>query len=198
MTWPGLPVAPTMDEMLMIRPQRDFIIGRTTPRHRRMVAVRLTSITEAQSSSDMRMKSWSRVMPALLTRMSMPPIAAMAAFGRASTARGSARLHGSTNARSPRSAARAFSGSSRVPDRPTVAPAPCRVRAMAAPMPPEAPVIEGAFVAEVEHGASFHRGFPQGPGKGRARPLGPAALTPGRYLPGKMIGRGVAGRVALV
>src|SRR5690606_37927310 len=44
--------------------------------------------------------------------------------------------------RSPSSPASASSFSTRVPCRPTVAPCACRMRAIASPMPPDAPVIK--------------------------------------------------------
>jgi DNA-binding transcriptional LysR family regulator len=58
----------------------------------------------------------------------------------ASTSVRSARLHGSTCVRSPSSPASASSISRRVPDSATVAPWPCKARAIAPPMPPVAPV----------------------------------------------------------
>ena len=46
----------------------------------RYAEVRLVCRTASQSARFMRMTSWSRVMPALLTRMSILPNCAMAAF----------------------------------------------------------------------------------------------------------------------
>ena len=129
----------------MIRPQRAFIMLRTTPLHRRIVLVRLTSSTDDHSSSDIRMNRLSFVIPALFTRISTDPIASAACLGRAVTAAASDRLQGSTNARDPSAAASACSGSTRVPDKATVAPAPCNTVAIAAPMPPDAPVTSAFF-----------------------------------------------------
>ncbi len=110
--------------MLTIRPARAFIMPRSTPRDSRMTLVRFTSITRLQSSSDIRIISWSLVIPALFTRISSPPIASTARFGSASTASASDRSQGSTWHRSPSSPARSSSGPTRVPDSATVAPCP--------------------------------------------------------------------------
>ena len=64
-------------------------------RDRRNAAVRSTASTLSHSSSFIRTNRLSRVTPALLTRMSSPPIAASAAGTSASTAAESARSHGS-------------------------------------------------------------------------------------------------------
>ena len=83
-----------------MRPQRFFIMPRSTARDRRKAAVRLTAITWSHSSSFMRMKRLSRVMPALLTRMSIgAPAAASAALGSASTDAVSERLQVAMKAR---------------------------------------------------------------------------------------------------
>ncbi len=110
----------------MIRPQRFFIMPRSTARLSRKTAVRFTLITCAHSSSDIRMNRLSRVTPALFTRMSSPPIASVAAFGSASTEAASERSQGVTCTREPSSPASASSGPVRVPDSATVAP--CRVQ----------------------------------------------------------------------
>ena len=67
---------------------------RSTPRDSRITLVRFTAITASQSASDIRMKSWSRVIPALLTRMSTCPSASAACFGSASTAAASRQVAG--------------------------------------------------------------------------------------------------------
>ena len=59
--------------MLMIRPRRLFIIGRAAARVNRNVPRRLMLITASHCSSFMRTMTLSRVMPALLTRMSSVP-----------------------------------------------------------------------------------------------------------------------------
>ncbi len=133
-------MVPTTEPMLTMRPLRRRIMPRTAARDRRNAAVRLTAMTWSHSSSFIRTKMLSRVMPALLTRMSRPPSAASAAGTSASTAAVSDRLVGSTWARSPSSVASAASASARVPDRATAAPCACSARAMAPPSPPVAPV----------------------------------------------------------
>ena len=136
---------PTTLVIVTIRPQRAFIIPRSTPRASRKDEVRFTSMTCAHSSSDIRMNRLSRVMPALLTRMSTDPIASAACFDSASTVAGSPRFAVTTCARSPRLSASSRSGASRVPDRATLAPAACNAEATAPPIPPEAPVISAVF-----------------------------------------------------
>ena len=71
MAWPALPITPEIDVMLTIRPARWRSIGRSTALVTRKADLRLVSSTASQSSSDMRMISVSRVIPALLTRTSM-------------------------------------------------------------------------------------------------------------------------------
>ena len=69
----------------MIRPPCCFNIGRIAACDSRKVAVRLVASTASQSSRFMRRSSWSRVMPALLTRMSRRPnLSTMAAGSRSS------------------------------------------------------------------------------------------------------------------
>ena len=76
---------PTTEVIEMMRPQRFFIIGRSTARARRKVAVRFTRRTSSHSSSFIRIKRLSRVMPALEMRMSSPPMRPSAVFGSSST-----------------------------------------------------------------------------------------------------------------
>jgi hypothetical protein len=64
--------------MLMIRPHRLRIIGRSTALVQRKAPRRLVCSTSSQSSSLIRMMSPSRVTPALLTRMSIRPHASPA------------------------------------------------------------------------------------------------------------------------
>ena len=66
--------------MLMIRPARAFIIGRATARVIQKGPARFVAMTASHSSSSIRISRLSRVMPALLTRMSIVPKAASAAF----------------------------------------------------------------------------------------------------------------------
>ena len=83
---------PTTDAMLIMEPPSCapsgdlfFIIGRDTARVKRNVPFRLTFKTASQSSSLMRMRSPSLVMPALLTMTSILPKSAITAFTQAST-----------------------------------------------------------------------------------------------------------------
>ncbi len=85
----------------MTRPWRRRTMPRSAARVRRKAAVRLISMTACQSSSRRRSARASRVMPALLTRMSIWPIAASASRTRRSDASGSARSAVSACARSP-------------------------------------------------------------------------------------------------
>ena len=65
----------TTEVMLMIRPERAFIIPRNTALQSRNTDPRLVSITASHSVCFMRMARLSRAMPALLTRMDMLPYA---------------------------------------------------------------------------------------------------------------------------
>src|SRR5581483_2640644 len=131
--------------MLITRPWRRLIMPRITARVRRNVPDRLTCSTFSHSSSFMRIEMLSRVMPALFTRMSILPIAASASLARRSMSAASSILAATTWARSPSSDFSLSSASARVPESVTVAPCPCSARAMAPPMPPEAPVTSAAF-----------------------------------------------------
>ena len=94
----------------------------------------------------MRSASMSRVMPALLTRMcerTRRPVPPPRSARRSRPRR--AGRPGRRCARSPSSAASASSASRRVPDSATAAPWACSARAIAAPMPPEAPVTSAAL-----------------------------------------------------
>ena len=59
--------------MLMIRPARCLTIGLSTAWAQANAAVRLVASTWSQSSRFIRSSSWSRAIPALLTRMSTRP-----------------------------------------------------------------------------------------------------------------------------
>ncbi len=70
-----------MDAMLMMRPLRAFIIPRSTAFDRRNTEARFVCSTASQSSCFMRSSSMSRVMPALLQRISIvPSFASMSAM----------------------------------------------------------------------------------------------------------------------
>ena len=66
--------------MLMIRPARALSIGRVTALVIQKAPKRFVSRTSSQASSVIRMMRSSRVMPALLTRMSIWPNASSAAL----------------------------------------------------------------------------------------------------------------------
>src|SRR5262245_60310435 len=131
--------------MLMMRPARRLIMARTAARARRKPALRFMSSTACQSSSFIRMASMSRVMPALLTRMSILPVAVSAAAHSLSASATSPRLLTMTCVRSPRDFASSSSAAARVPVNTTTAPCACSARAMAPPMPPDAPVTSAAL-----------------------------------------------------
>jgi hypothetical protein len=87
--------------MAMIRPPRCFSIGFKDAWHRVKVAVRFVASTASQSSRFIRSSSWSRVMPALLTTMSIRPCLATMPATAASTAAASVTSSGSNSARPP-------------------------------------------------------------------------------------------------
>ena len=99
MAWPALPICPDTLDMLMIRPARALIIGRITARVMLKAPVRLTVRTSAQALSVIRMTRSSRVMPALLTRMSTRPSSLSVSSTIAAQAAGEARflLHSPSN-----------------------------------------------------------------------------------------------------
>ena len=69
----------------MMRPRRSRIMPLLARRAQRNEPVRLTSMTSSNSSSDIRMRSWSRVTPALATSTSTGPCAASISANAAST-----------------------------------------------------------------------------------------------------------------
>ncbi|MNC95754.1 hypothetical protein D3C83_129470 [compost metagenome] len=73
MVWPNWPLIAFTDEMLMTRPQPRSLMPSITWRVTLNTLFRLVLITSIQSRSVMRLNRESRVMPALLTRMSTPP-----------------------------------------------------------------------------------------------------------------------------
>ena len=86
--WPALPVRPTTEVMLTMWPARCRSIGRKAAWMHRKTPVRLVARTLSQSSGFMRSTSVSRVMPALLTRMSSLPKRCWTDRKRVSTASG--------------------------------------------------------------------------------------------------------------
>jgi Flp pilus assembly protein TadG len=89
LTWPAEPSSPTTEEMKMIRPRRRRSMPLAARLASRNEPVRLVSMTEDQSSSDIRRTSVSAVMPAFATRTSTGPCAASISTNAASTAAGS-------------------------------------------------------------------------------------------------------------
>ena len=77
---------PAALDMLMIRPARALSIGRAIARVIQNGPDRFVSITASHSSPSIRISRLSRVMPALLTRMSTDPRPSSAAFTIASHA----------------------------------------------------------------------------------------------------------------
>jgi hypothetical protein len=115
----------------------------------RNTAFRLVSSTASQSSSFMRMASWSRVMPALLTSTCSAPCSLTMASIRPSAA--AASLTSSAAPRQPACAARAAlilpAPSSVVAVPMTFMPRAASACAIAAPMPREAPVTRATWPA---------------------------------------------------
>ena len=127
--------------MLTMRPRRAFIMPRSTALLVRKTPDRLVSRIACQSSSFIRISSWSRVMPALFTRMPIGPTLPATSSSTASTEAGSATS--STRPTPPCAARRApmaAAPASLVAVPTTRAPRAASSSAMAAPMPRLAPV----------------------------------------------------------
>ena len=127
----------------MILPLRLLIIKRESARVKRNVPLRLILRTASQSSSSICISSLSRVMPALLTRMSTKPHFAITASTVAATAAGSATLQMYASASPPAermNSTVSLSFVSLVPIQATPAPLAARVMAIARPRPRVAPV----------------------------------------------------------
>jgi hypothetical protein len=75
---PVPPRSPMSDEKLMIRPLRCSIMWGAAALMHAQTPFRLVAITSSNSVSLMSHNMLTRVMPALLTRMSMPPKASTA------------------------------------------------------------------------------------------------------------------------
>ena len=73
MLWPILPIEPTTEVILTMRPQRALVIPRRQALLTRYRALRFVSITSLHSSAFMRIRILSRVMPALFTNASGAP-----------------------------------------------------------------------------------------------------------------------------
>src|SRR3990172_5600929 len=121
--------------MLMMRPQRAFIMPRITARDRRNTARRFVAITSSHSSSFIRNARLSRVIPALFTRMATSPISFSSASQAAS----------SRTSRTFPIPGMFFAPASVVAVPNTLAPCFTSSAAMAWPMPREAPVTRETF-----------------------------------------------------
>ena len=97
MDCPALPRRPTTELTLTTRPKRCFIMVRAAVLQHRKAPFKLVARTASKSSSFIRITRSSRVMPALLTRMSMRPNSFTTPSSRAFTAAASV-----TSARTPR------------------------------------------------------------------------------------------------
>src|ERR1700751_1648057 len=135
-----------------MRPLRSFIMWRTQALHSRYTAVRLVAITASQSSGFMRSSSMSRVIAALLTRMVGGSAASSSCAMSASIEAESA---ASSNAPRPlypcdaSDAATFATPSSLVAVPMTRAPAAPSARAMALPIPREAPVTSAIWFSSI-------------------------------------------------
>ena len=126
---------------MMMRPLRAFIMPRMTALEARNTEVRLVSSIACQSSSFMRISNWSRVMPALLTRIEIAPNSLPMASMSASIALPSVTF--STRPPPPWAASRspiACAPAAVVAVPITFAPSAASSSAIAAPMPRLAPV----------------------------------------------------------
>jgi len=138
--------------MLMMRPQRAFIMALTNACVSRNMPVRFVCMTSSQSLRFMRSSSVSRVMPALFTRICTGPRRPSASL--ATVLIDSSLLTSSTkiSAVPPTaaiSAATSCSLASFRAARPTRAPALASASAQARPMPCEAPVTNAFFPSRV-------------------------------------------------
>jgi hypothetical protein len=129
--------------MLMMRPQRAFIMPRITARDRRKTLRRLVSITSSQSASFMRSARLSRVMPALFTRMAMSPWC----FWMSST--NESHLAASRTSSTMPVPGTRLAPSSEVEVPITFAPCLPSSSAMAWPMPRDAPVTSATFPSSI-------------------------------------------------
>jgi hypothetical protein len=138
-----LPLDPTTEVMLMMRPARAFIIPRSTARQSRKTDLRSVSTTASHSASFMRSRRLSWVTPALFTRIETAPNSFSMAATSVSTPPESV-----TFSTAPRPEIPAVFSASPMPFAPasvvavptTVAPARPSASAIARPIPRDAPV----------------------------------------------------------
>jgi hypothetical protein len=138
------PISPTTEAMLMIRPQRRFIIPRCAARIATNAERRFVSRTASQSSSFIRSIRLSFVMPALFTRMSQDPKASSTACTSVVTSAGT-RMSQANPRASPSSSATCSAFASSRPTTATFAPHPISVRAISRPMPRVDPVTRATL-----------------------------------------------------
>ena len=143
MACPGLPATPETEPILTILPYRPRIMGREAARHAVKTERRLTLITSSKSSSLIRRISPSRVIPALLTRISSLP-AVSAIFSTVSPSAFLSPRSQVWNSADPPAAlissTRLSSASAERASPKTWCPSAARRRAMPRPMPRLAPV----------------------------------------------------------
>ena len=142
----------------MIRPARRRSMPRSAARARRNGAPRSTSSTACQSSS---LHAQRQHVAGHAGIVDQDVRAAGGRLGRRDQRVGGRRRRAGRPdrrcARSPSSAASASSASRRVPDSTTLAPWACSARAIAAPMPPEAPVTSAALPSSRNMAAPLQR-----------------------------------------
>src|SRR5712691_13375184 len=129
------PISLVAEQMLTILPRPRSIICGATARATRNALVTFAVITCSHSASENRSSEWRSWMPALLTRMSISPIAETPS----ATACSSVTSNGAANAPSMLAATVSHASGVR-PLIPTRAPAPESARARASPMPRVDPV----------------------------------------------------------
>ncbi|CPZ28519.1 Uncharacterised protein [Mycobacteroides abscessus subsp. abscessus] len=130
----------------MTRPPSPMVPFPMRPSVRRCGASRLTAITESQRASSMFLRSLSRVIPALLTKMSaLPPWCSLTCAVMASTA--SSEVTSSASAVPPTREASSFSSSDGMSIATTAAPSRANTSAMVSPIPRAAPVTMATLPA---------------------------------------------------
>ena len=139
----------------MIRPKRCRIMPFSAARESRNAASRLTRSTSCQSSSFMRTASPSRVRPALLTRMSSPPISRSASGTSASTDAAIGEVGGGdVRALAELAGERLQRVDAACPTASRSRPGACSASAIAPPIPPLAPVTSARFPSRLNTRAS--------------------------------------------
>src|SRR5580658_713782 len=147
---------PLTEVMLTILPQRARVIGRARCFVQWKQLVRLVAMTSFQSASLILKRRPSRVMPALLTRMSMSGISARSASHALAIAAPSATSTASARALPPDcviAAAAAPQESADLDTQMTMTPLRASVSAIARPIPRPAPVTSAVLLLKVSMGS---------------------------------------------